>query len=89
MYGAQDCYYFRPPTLPDLACLDLPAAFRYFSRSFRQPAEFTVSFTGSLKVRHPSSLDIRCATCGPSMPCCTEHIIKTSTWRSSISLWPA
>ena len=50
---------FRPPTLPDLARLDLPAAFRYFSRSFCQPAEFTVCFTGSLKVCLPLfSLDM-------------------------------
>ena len=61
--AAQDCYYFRPPTLPDLAHLDLPAAFRYFSRSFRQPAEFTVCFTGSLKVRHRSSPDVKRHTC--------------------------
>jgi len=45
-----DCYYFRPPTAADLDKLDMPAAFRYFSRSFQNPAEFTICFTGSLKV---------------------------------------
>lgn len=47
----EDCYYFRPPTVADLDRLDLPAAFAYFCRSFQNPAEFTVCFTGSLQVR--------------------------------------
>lgn len=47
-YG--DCYYFKPPTVADLDHLDFPAAFRYFSRSFTNPSEFTICFTGSLKV---------------------------------------
>ncbi|CAL5222596.1 g4987 [Coccomyxa viridis] len=46
----EGCYYFEPPTVADLDKLDLPAAFRYFSRSFQNPAEFTLCFTGSLKV---------------------------------------
>ncbi len=50
----QGCYYFEPPTVADLDKLDLPAAFRYFSRSFQNPAEFTLCFTGSLKVRRLS-----------------------------------
>lgn len=50
----QGCYYFEPPTVADLDKLDLPAAFRYFSRSFQNPAEFTLCFTGSLKARHLS-----------------------------------
>lgn len=39
--------------MADLAKLDLPAAFRYFSRSFQNPAEFTLCFTGSLQVCQP------------------------------------
>jgi hypothetical protein len=46
----EDCYYFRPPTVADLDQLDLPAAFAYFCRSFQNPAEFTICFTGSLQV---------------------------------------
>ena len=45
-----DCYYFQPPTVADLDRLDLPAAFAFFCRSFQNPAEFTVCFTGSLQV---------------------------------------
>jgi hypothetical protein len=43
-------YYFRPPSLRDIRCVDPFKACAHFTRSFRNPAEFTLCFTGALKV---------------------------------------
>jgi hypothetical protein len=44
------CWYFEPCTLRDLARIDVRTAFEHFNSSFRNPREFTLCFTGSLKV---------------------------------------
>ncbi|BDA41495.1 probable zinc protease PqqL [Coccomyxa sp. Obi] len=46
----QDCYFYRPFSLRDLASVDPHQACAHFNRSFRNPAEFSLCFTGSLKV---------------------------------------
>lgn len=49
----QDCYFYRPFSLRDLARVDPHAACAHFNRSFCNPAEFSICFTGSLKVSTP------------------------------------
>lgn len=44
------CYYFEPPTLPELDHIDAAAACRHFSEAFQNPAEFRLCFTGNLQV---------------------------------------
>jgi hypothetical protein len=50
-----DCYFYRPFSLRELASVDPDKACAHFNRSFCNPAEFSLCFTGSLKV---SSYDL-------------------------------
>ncbi len=43
-------YFFRRPSLRDIASVDPFKACAHFTESFRNPAEFTVCVTGSIKV---------------------------------------
>jgi len=84
-----DCYYFRPPTAADLDKLDMPAAFRYFSRSFQNPAEFTICFTGSLKVCYVATYQgTACNACGPCISACATDLACTCRPHSASILPP-
>ncbi|KAL6755922.1 Metalloenzyme, LuxS/M16 peptidase-like protein [Haematococcus lacustris] len=46
-YG--DCYYFKPVTLEELDRVDMQQAVTHHNRSFKNPAEFTLLFTGNVQ----------------------------------------
>ncbi|KAJ9517538.1 hypothetical protein QJQ45_024978 [Haematococcus lacustris] len=46
-YG--DCYYFKPVTLEELDRVDMQQAVAHHNRSFKNPAEFTLLFTGNVQ----------------------------------------
>lgn len=62
----QDCYFYRPFSLRDLAQVDPQMACAHFNRCFCNPAEFTLCFTGSLKVLRCSPSPTADAISSPS-----------------------
>ena len=47
---AGQVYFYEPPTMQQLETLDVDLACQHFAAAFRNPAEFTLCFTGAFEV---------------------------------------
>ena len=54
--AAGQVYFYEPPTMQQLETLDVELACQHFAAAFRNPAEFTLCFTGAFEVSN-SPLD--------------------------------
>ena len=68
--AAGQVYFYEPPTMQQLETLDVDLACQHFAAAFRNPAEFTLCFTGAFEVSNgpPIWLSLK-SLAGPAWCC--------------------